>query len=119
MEAHAERWFAAWNARDADAIIDLYADDVTFHSPFVTRLGLAEDGELHGKPAFEDYVRMALPRVRNLKFEPIGVCEGIADHTLVYRNQSGHIVAERHEYDAGGLIRFASAAYSTSPLKRT
>ena len=119
MEAKAERWFAAWNARDADAIVDLYADDVEFHSPFVARLGLSEDGQLKGKAAFDGYVRSALPRVRNLQFDPIGVCEGVKDHILVYRNQSGHVVAEQHDYDDDGLIRFASATYSTSPLKRT
>jgi hypothetical protein len=118
MDPHAERWFAAWNARDADAIMALYADNVAFHSPFVTRLGLSDTGQLQGKSALDGYVRMALPRLRNLKFDPIGVCEGIADHTLVYRNQSGHIVAERHQYDTDGLICLASAAYSTSPLKR-
>ena len=119
METKAERWFAAWNGREADAILALYADEVEFHSPFVARLGMSEDGKLHGKSAFELYVRIALPRVRNLKFDPIGVCEGLEDHILVYRNQSGHVVAERHEYDADDLITFASATYSTSPLKRT
>lgn len=118
MEDKAERWFAAWNNREAEAILDLYAEDVAFHSPFVARLGLSADGKLMGKPALEGYVRSALPRVRNLKFEPIAVCEGMEDHILVYRNQSGHVVAERHDYNADGLICFASATYSTSPLKR-
>ena len=119
MNAMAELWFDAWNARDADAIMDLYAEDVEFHSPFVARLGLADDGCLKGKAALDGYIRSALSKVRNLQFDPIAVCEGMDDHTLVYRNQSGHVVTERHEHNGKGLIRLASAAYSTSPLKRT
>jgi hypothetical protein len=115
----ARDWYDAWNSRDAKAICALYAEDVAFSSPFITRLGISDDGLINGIAAFFNYVQTTLPRVPNLKFEPIANCLSTIGTTLVYRNQSGHIVAEAHEYDQDGLIRVVNAAYSTSPLKRT
>jgi hypothetical protein len=119
IQALASDWYAAWNTRDARTICALYADDIAFTSPFIIRTGMSEDGLITGIQTFFQYVQNTLPRVPNLKFEPMANCLGINGTTLVYRNQSGHIVAETHEYDEDGLIRVANAAYSTSPLKRT
>ena len=107
----ASRWYAAWNARDASAIAALYADDVEFASPFVAALGFAPDGVIHGKAQFIAYVQTALPRVPDLRFEPQTICAGCRGHTLIYRNQSGVLVAEAHEFDFHGLIARASVAY--------
>ncbi len=117
-EHQAALWYAAWNSRDPRAICDLYADNLVFTSPFVAKLGLSEHGVLTGVQAFYQYVSTTLPRVPNLKFEPVANCVGAQGHTLVYRNQSSHIVAETFEYNDRGLIRTASAAYSTAPIKR-
>lgn len=117
-EQKATEWYAAWNARDPRAICDLYADNLVFTSPFVAKLGLSERGVLTDIQAFYQYVSTTLPRVPNLKFEPVANCVGAQGHTLVYRNQSSHIVAETFEYNDQGLIRLASAAYSTAPIKR-
>jgi ketosteroid isomerase-like protein len=114
----AAEWFGAWNSRDAQNICDLYADDLIFTSPFISKLGLSSDGTLNDIQSFYAYVSNMLPRVPNLKFEQIANCVGAHGHTLVYRNQSSHIVAETFEYDTQGLIRLASAAFSTAPIKR-
>ncbi|WAC48097.1 nuclear transport factor 2 family protein [Asticcacaulis sp. SL142] len=111
-------FYAAWNNRDAQGICELYADDVVFSSPFVTRMDMSEDGVLNGIEALFHYVKAALERVPNLHFEGIANCQGVAHNTLVYRNQSSHVVTETHEYDQDGLIRAASVAYSIAPLKR-
>ena len=114
----ADAWYAAWNSRDPQAICELYADNLVFISPFVEKMGLSDRGVLTDIHAFFQYVSAALPRVPNLKFEPVANCVGAQGHTLVYRNQSSHIVAETFEYNDEGLIRLASAAYSTAPIKR-
>jgi len=114
----AAEWFGAWNSRDAQNICDLYADDLIFTSPFISKLGLSSEGTLNDIQSFYAYVSNMLPRVPNLKFEQIANCVGAHGHTLVYRNQSSHIVAETFEYDTQGLIRLASAAFSTAPIKR-
>ncbi len=117
-EQKAAEWYAAWNARDAQAICSLYADNLVFISPFVAKTGMSDRGVLTDIHAFFEYVTNTLPRVPNLKFEPVANCVGAQGHTLVYRNQSSHIVAETFEYDSDGLIRLANAAYSTAPIKR-
>ncbi|MDI7774276.1 nuclear transport factor 2 family protein [Asticcacaulis sp. EMRT-3] len=117
-EQKALAWYAAWNARDAQAICELYADNLVFISPFVAKLGLSERGVLTDIQAFFSYVSATLPRVPKLKYEPVANCVGAQGHTLVYRNQSSHIVAETFEYNDQGLIRLANAAFSTAPIKR-
>lgn len=107
----AAQWYEAWNARDVARIGALYAEDIEFSSPFVAALGFAQDGVIHGKAQLLAYVEMALPRVPDLKFEPQAICAGCHGHTLIYRNQSGVLVAEAHEFNALGLIERASAAY--------
>ena len=111
----ASQWYAAWNARDAERIAALYADDIEFASPFVAALGFSQDGTIHGKVQFIAYVRTALPRVPDLCFAPMAICAGCSGHTLIYRNQSGVLVAESHEYNFAGLIAKASAAYEVNP----
>ncbi|ESQ73546.1 nuclear transport factor 2 family protein [Asticcacaulis sp. AC402] len=117
-EQKAHEWYAAWNSRDAQNICELYAENVVFISPFVAKLGLSERGVLTDIQALYHYVTTTLPRVPNLKFEPVANCIGSQGHTLVYRNQSSHIVAETLEYNDEGLIRLASVAFSTAPIKR-
>jgi len=40
----ARRYYAAWNARDLEAIMALYADDIEFSSPYITALGFSMGG---------------------------------------------------------------------------
>ena len=117
-EQKAAEWYAAWNSRDAQEICNLYADNLVFISPFVVKTGMSDRGVLTDIHAFFEYVSNTLPRVPNLKFEPVANCVGAQGHTLVYRNQSSHIIAETFEYDNEGLIRLANAAYSIAPIKR-
>ncbi len=117
-EQKAAEWYAAWNSRDAQEICNLYADNLVFISPFVVKTGMSDRGVLTDIHAFFEYVSNTLPRVPNLKFEPVANCVGAQGHTLVYRNQSSHIIAETFEYDGDGLIRLANAAYSIAPIKR-
>lgn len=108
--AFAARWYAAWNARDVDAIVALYADDVEFSSPFVSALGFGIQGVVHGAGVLRAYVEMALSRVQDLHFEPIALCAGARGHTVIYRNHSGVMVAETHEVENGRIVR-ADAFY--------
>jgi hypothetical protein len=109
------QWYDAWNARDADAIVNLYAEEFEFSSPFVAALGFGAEGVITLKPMLRAYVDMVLSRVPDLSFESIAVCQGCHGHILVYRNQSGVMVAESHDYDASGRIIRASTAYEINP----
>lgn len=113
-EAFAARWYAAWNARDLDAILALYHEDIEFSSPFVSALGFGPMGVLHGVGMLRAYIDAALSRVTELRFEPIALCAGARGHSVIYRNHSGVIVVETHEMDGGRIVR-ADAFYETNP----
>lgn len=112
----AERWFDAWNARDIDAILALYADQVEFHSPVIATTGFNDTGILKTKLQLENYLRAVLPKASTLRFTPVGSCVGVGVHTLVYRTQTGAIVAETHRYTDHGLILFSTVAYDSDPI---
>jgi ketosteroid isomerase-like protein len=110
----ARRYYAAWNARDLDAILALYAEDIEFSSPYIAALGFSPDGVIHGKQILRLYFEKALERTPELKFAPESLCVGARGHTLIYRNHRGERAAEVHELDAAGLIIRADATYETS-----
>ncbi|UDF04450.1 nuclear transport factor 2 family protein [Asticcacaulis sp. AND118] len=117
-EQLSREWYAAWNAHDAGQIAALYADDLVFTSPFIAKMDLNETGTITGIEAFFDYLQKALPRVPNLKFEPVAICLGVDSNTVVYRNQSSHIVTEVQTFAPDGLILSANVAYSIAPVRR-
>jgi ketosteroid isomerase-like protein len=110
----ARRYYAAWNARDLNAILALYSDEIEFSSPYIAALGIAADGVILGKAMLRSYFELALERAPELKFAPESVCVGARGHTLIYRNHRGERAAEVHEMDAAGLIVRADATYETA-----
>jgi ketosteroid isomerase-like protein len=115
-ETFARNWYAAWNAGDLEAILNLYAEDLEASSPFIAALGFAAEGVIFGKAMFRAYLEAALPRVAGLRLEPVAMCVGARGHTMVYRNHTGVMVAETHELDADGLILRSDTAYETTPM---
>jgi ketosteroid isomerase-like protein len=109
----AERYYAAWNARDLEAILALYAEDIEFSSPYIAALGFSPDGVIHGKPMLRAYFERALERAPQLTFTPEGLCVGARGHTLIYRNHRGERAAEVHEMDTSGRVVRADATYET------
>ena len=109
----AERYYKAWNARDLEAILALYSDDIEFSSPYIAALRLSPDGVIMGKVKLREYFEKALARAPELKFVPESLCVGARGHTLIYRNHRGERAAEAHELDASGLIIRADATYET------
>jgi ketosteroid isomerase-like protein len=110
----ARRYYDAWNKRDINAIMTLYAEDVEFSSPYIAALGFSPDGVIHGKALLRFYFEKALERAPDLKFVPESLCVGARGHTLIYRNHRGERAAEHHEMDALGLIVRAEATYETT-----
>ncbi len=110
----ARKYYEAWNARDLEAILALYAEDIEFSSPYIAALGFSPDGVIHGKPMLRAYVERALDRAPDLTFTAEALCVGARGHTLIYRNHRGERAAETHEMDALGLVVRADATYETA-----
>ena len=90
----ADRWYAAWKARDLAAILDHYADDVEMASPLVSGLTGRDDGRIVGKDALRAYFAAGLQRFPDLHFEPIDLFVGVDSLVLQYRGAAGALAAE-------------------------
>lgn len=108
----AEAWVAAWNARDVEAVLAHFADDVVFTSPTAVRLAPGSDGTVVGKDALRRYWTAALSHNRDLRFALLGVFSGIDTLVLHYRNQAGASVAEVVTF-RDGLVAAGHATHLT------
>jgi ketosteroid isomerase-like protein len=109
-QALGRRWIDAWNDRDLEAILEHYADDIELRSPRVAeRFGTA-DGRLRGKGRLREYFALGLAKP-DLRFELVEVLEGPGTMTVVYRRESGALVADCSELDSDGRITRMIACY--------
>ncbi len=107
----AAAWCAAWNARDLDAIMTHYAEDVVFSSPtVVARWGLV-DGWLRGKAKLRDNFAIGV-KAPDLHFELIDVFLGVNAMCVVYRRESGMLVSDLVEFDEEGHGKRVFACYA-------
>lgn len=112
--ALAAAWVDAWNRRDLDAILAHYADDVALCSPRVVERTGAADGWLRGKDALRRYFAVGAA-VPGLRFELVDVAVGVGAVTVVYRRETGALVTDTCELDAGGRIARVVACYGAPP----
>lgn len=106
----ADRWVDAWNARDVEAVLRHYAEDVVFTSPTAMRVVPESNGTVRGKDALRSYWTRALQENRDLRFELIAVYAGIDTLVLHYRNQLGDLVNEVLTF-RNGLVAVGHAAH--------
>jgi ketosteroid isomerase-like protein len=109
-EAFAREWVAAWNAHALDDILEHYAEDVVFSSPFAAEL--AGDGTLRGKEALRAYFASALERFPELRFSEPRVALGAGSVCLVYRSVRDLVAAETMLFDEDGRIVRVHAHYA-------
>lgn len=110
--AFAESWVAAWNARDLEAVLSHYADDVEFVSPTASVVVPESGGVISGVGALRDYWTAALPRNPALHFDLVDVLATVNGLTIVYRNDRHQLVAETSLFGDDGLVHRGVAAYS-------
>ncbi len=108
----AESWAAAFNARDLNAIMAHYADDVEVSSPLLARLTGDPSGKVRGKPSLRNCFERGLGLVPDLHFEILDVLRGVEGMTIYYRNQAGVRVVEVMHLDAELKVERYSSHYS-------
>jgi glutathione S-transferase len=113
----AHRWIAAWNRRDLEAVLALFADHACFVSPKAE--AFAGRARVEGKAALRDYWTKALAAISQLEFTPGAVDWDPAAASLVVTYQaelSGRRVraAERWLIGADGLIADGEAYYGAA-----
>ena len=113
----AEDWVAAWNRHDLEAVLDHYADDIEFNSPFVARLDGESSGTLRGKAALRSYFAKGLSAYPDLRFKLHHVLTGVHETTLVYGSVNDLIAAEIMRRDSTGKVIRANVQYSDTPVE--
>ena len=109
--AFAERWVKDWNARDIEALLGHFTDDIVFTSPVAVRL-LGGDGIIRGKQALRDYWTEGIRALPDLHFEVLALYVGVDTLVINYRNQAGGLVCEVRTFD-GDQVREGHGTYLT------
>ena len=102
-------WIAAWNSRDLERILALYADDSEMTSDKIQALGFDSSGTLRGKAKLREYWGKALQLVPNLQFDLIDLFVSPDSVVVFYVNERGMRICEYLRVDADGKIRQGSA----------
>lgn len=102
-------WIAAWNSRDLERVLALYAEDSEMTSDKVAALGFDASGTLRGKDRLRMYWGKALELVPNLHFELIDTFVSPDSVVVFYQNERGAKICEYLRLDAEGKIMQGSA----------
>ena len=102
-------WIAAWNSRDLERILALYADACEMTSDKVQMLGFDSSGTLSGKASLRMYWGKALQLVPGLHFDLIDLFVSPDSVVVFYANERGGRICEYLRVDAGGKIVQGSA----------
>jgi ketosteroid isomerase-like protein len=110
----AERWAERWGARDLDAILEHYAEDVVFTSPLAVRY--AGRPVIEGRKELERYWRSALEAIREIRFRVDQALWDSAQRTLVVTYDAGLDGKKRRGcevmcFRCDGLIERGEALY--------
>jgi ketosteroid isomerase-like protein len=102
-------WIAAWNSRDLELVLALYAEDSEMTSALIPALGFDASGTVHGKQSLRAYWSQALERVPNLHFTLIDTFVSPDSVVVLYQNERGNRICEYLRLDASGRITQGSA----------
>ena len=69
LVALARRWLAAFNARDLDRLLSMYAEDAVHVSPKLRARDPASNGEVRGKAALRAWWADSMNRLPSLRYE--------------------------------------------------
>ena len=111
FRSHADTWLAAWAARDLNAIMDCYADNVDFSAPTVTRRWGRPDGRLHGKAELRRHFELGLQLAPDLTFTEEALLTSPGGYALLYRRENGNRVLDVVELDEHGQAAQVRAFY--------
>ena len=117
--ARGAEWARAWNARDIEAVLAHFVDDVTFLSPVAA--DVVGTPELRGKAALRAYWERALSGIQRLHFTVERVlwdpeAQELVVLYLAELDDRRMRACERMKLDAEGRVTFAEALYGARSL---
>ena len=106
----AQRWFAAFNAHDLEALLSLYAEDAEHYSPKLKVRRPETHGLISGKEALRDWWRDAFQRLPSLRYE---VLKLTADDARVFMEYIRHVEGEE-ELRVGEVLEISDGLITAS-----
>lgn len=85
------RWFAAFNAHDLEALLELYADDAEHYSPKLKERQPGTKGMISGKQALRSWWRDAFDRLPTVQYDVVKLT---ADEQQVFMEYIRHVQGE-------------------------
>jgi SnoaL-like domain len=108
---HADQWLAGWNARDLDAVMACYSDDVDFAAPTVVTRWDRPDGRLHGKAELRRHFERGMQLAPELEFTEETFLTSPGGYALFYRRENGNRALDVVELDRQGRAARVRAFY--------
>ena len=102
-------WVAAWNARDLERVLSMYAEDTEMTSDRIPAFGFGASGTVRGKASLRAYWSAALAKLPELHFELIDLYVSPDSVVVFYQNERGKKICEYLRLDVEGKIRQGSA----------
>ena len=102
-------WIAAWNSRDLERVLKLYAEDAEMTSDKIQALDFDSTGTLEGKAKIQIYWAKALALLPDLHFTLIDLFISPDSMVVFYANERGAKICEYLRLDAQGKIVQGSA----------
>src|SRR5512141_2811729 len=106
--AIAEAWLAAFEARDLDALLALYADDATHTSPKIRTLHPETGGKLVGKAAMRAWWADSFARLPSLRYVKTAITADpdsvLLEYTRKVAGEPDMPIAEVFEVRSGNIV---------------
>jgi len=109
LAALGRTWVEAWNARDLERVLTLYAEDAVMTSDRIPAMGFDASGTVRGKDSLRAYWGKALGLIPNLHFTVIDVFVSPDSVVVFYANERGMKICEYLRVNDAGLIVQGSA----------
>jgi ketosteroid isomerase-like protein len=109
LAALGREWIAAWNSRDLERVLALYADDSEMTSDRIPALGFDASGTVRGKENLRAYWGNALALLPGLHFTLIDTFVSPDSLVVFYQNERAAKICEYLRLDTAGKIRQGSA----------
>ena len=104
----AERWFAAFNAHDLEALLSLYADDAQHFSPKLKIRQPETEGWVKGKDALRNWWQDSFDRLPTLQYIPTSFTANdervIMEYIRKVSGETDMLIAEVLEIKTGLIV---------------
>jgi len=115
-KGHVERWINAWNNKDLETVLSMFADNIEFSSPKIKVITPEFNSEkVNNKKDLKHYWSTALAKITSLHFTPKdyfikgNIC--VLEYIATFDGKSKFLSIEKSEFNDDNKIYKASAFY--------